>query len=61
MNQKKLKKLRKLARSVTGNLPDKQLRWASQPAPDTEARRVVNHMKSTRGTYRWLKKQDMPV
>lgn len=58
MNQKKLKKLRKAARQATVNMPEVQHVHAINPSLRTEKLRVVNHLKSTRGTYRWLKKQE---
>jgi hypothetical protein len=60
VNAKKAKKLRQMARKATAGMPERKLVIAQQR--ETGNVRVVrqraeNSLKSTRGTYRWLKKQ----
>jgi len=59
VNQKKAKKLRKLAKKGTVGMPERAYALAGGREMGGVVQRtrprVINNLKSTRGTYRWLK------
>lgn len=61
MNQKKAKKLRRLAKKGTAGMPERGYVLAGGREMGGVVQRtrphLINHLKTTRGTYRWLKQK----